>query len=132
MAETKTLTCIRCPRGCAITVTVDTDALASAADAQAQYDAVLSIEGNQCARGKRYALDEATNPTRTVTMTVCVPGALEPLSAKTAAPVPKAQVREVARAMTALSVRLPVNTGDVICENIANTGVAVLATKTLK
>lgn len=132
MAETKTLTCIRCPRGCTVTVTVDAAALASAAGVEAQYAAVLSIEGNQCARGKRYALDEATNPTRTVTMAICVPGILEPLSAKTAAPVPKGQVREVACAMAALNVHLPVNTGDVICENIAETGVAILATKTLK
>lgn len=89
------------------------------------------VTGNQCVRGERYGADEATHPVRTVTACVCVPGALEPLSAKTAAPVERSRVCEVARAMGELKVLLPVKAGDVLSRNVAGTGVAVVATKDL-
>ena len=96
--ETKDITCIRCPLGCSLRVSV----AISAADAE-----VVGVEGNQCARGSRYGAEEAVHPMRTVTACVCVPGALEPVSA----------------------VGLPVHAGDVLSEDVAETGVAVVATK---
>ena len=66
---------------------------------------------------------------RTVTACVCVPGALEPVSAKTVALVEKSRVRDVARAISSLTVSLPVHAGDVLSEDVAETGVAVVATK---
>lgn len=113
------LTCIRCPMGCALAVEVDAEG------------AVASVSGNRCARGRSYGAAEATHPVRTVTACVCVPGVLEPLSAKTAEPVPRPRVREVARAISVLEVRPPVRIGDVLCDDVAGTGVAVVATKSL-
>lgn len=118
--ETKDITCIRCPLGCSLRVSV----AISAADAE-----VVGVEGNQCARGSRYGAEEAVHPMRTVTACVCVPGALEPVSAKTVAPVEKSRVRDVARAISSLTVGLPVHAGDVLSEDVAETGVAVVATK---
>ena len=117
--STKVLTCIRCPQGCRLSVELD-----SAGEVQ-------RVEGNRCARGARYGAAEATNPVRTVTACVCVPGVLEPLSAKTAEAVPRERVCEVAFAIAALEVRLPVRVGDVLCDDVAGTGVAVVATKNL-
>ena len=54
ISETKELTCIGCPLGCAITVTL-TDGTVS------------SVTGNTCPRGDAYARKEVTNPTRIVT-----------------------------------------------------------------
>lgn len=54
------LTCIRCPIGCAITVTQDDDGK------------VTDITGNSCPNGYKYAANEVTNPTRIVTTTVRV------------------------------------------------------------
>lgn len=59
--ETRNLTCIGCPLGCAITVTMDGGN-------------VVSITGNTCKRGSDYAAKEVTHPTRIVTSTVCVRG----------------------------------------------------------
>ena len=59
--EERTLTCIRCPRGCAVTVTLEDGA-------------VVSVRGNSCPRGDAYARAEVTNPTRVVTTTVPVRG----------------------------------------------------------
>ena len=53
----KELTCIACPLGCTITVTLDGKD-------------VISVEGNTCPRGKEYAINECTAPVRTVTTTV--------------------------------------------------------------
>ena len=55
--ETRNLTCIGCPLGCAITVTMDGGN-------------VVSITGNTCKRGSDYAAKEVTHPTRIVTSTV--------------------------------------------------------------
>ena len=52
--EKRELTCIGCPLGCAITVTLEGKD-------------VKDIAGFTCKRGKEYARKEVTNPTRIVT-----------------------------------------------------------------
>ena len=77
ISETKELTCIGCPLGCAITVTL-TDGTVS------------SVTGNTCPRGDAYARKEVTNPTRIVTTTVRVKGGVSPMvNVKTASDLPK-------------------------------------------
>ena len=55
--STRELTCIGCPLGCTITVTMDGST-------------VTAVTGNTCPRGDAYARKEVTNPTRIVTSTV--------------------------------------------------------------
>ena len=57
------LTCIGCPMGCPLTVTMEDCAVAS-------------VTGNTCPRGDAYARKEVTAPTRIVTSTVRVSGGL--------------------------------------------------------
>ena len=57
---TRELTCVVCPAGCRITVTLNEDG------------SVASMEGYTCARGKTYAANEVTHPVRTLTSTVPV------------------------------------------------------------
>ena len=59
--ETRELTCIGCPMGCALTVELDANE-------------VVSVTGHTCKRGEDYAKKEVTNPTRIVTSTVRVEG----------------------------------------------------------
>ena len=74
------LTCIECPVGCEITVTVT--------------DGNMEVSGNACPRGKLYATNEVTCPKRVVTSTVrCDNG--EVVSVKTSAPVLKSEMFEV-------------------------------------
>lgn len=117
-SETKQLTCIICPKGCSISVVIEGDA-------------VGSIAGAGCRRGEKYARAEATNPVRTVTASVCVPGCLEPLSVRTAEPVPKARMADVVRAIAKLAPQLPIEMDQVVCSDVAGTGVDVVATKRL-
>lgn len=116
--ETRTLTCIRCPRGCQITATM-------------QGGEVEGIAGNSCKRGEAYAKAELTNPVRTVTTTVPVVGSPSEkmVSVKTSTDVPKAKVMDVMREVMHIVAHAPVRIGDVICANIAGTGADLIATK---
>ena len=64
--ETRDLTCIGCPLGCSLVVTMENNE-------------VTSVTGNTCPRGDAYARKEVTNPTRIVTSTVRVNGGILPM-----------------------------------------------------
>ena len=86
MAEKNTmqreLTCICCPVGCALTVTM--------AD-----DNSVTVTGNRCPRGAAYGEKEVTNPTRIVTSTVRVAGYPDiVVSVKTATDIPKGKIND--------------------------------------
>lgn len=117
--ETRNLTCIGCPMGCQLEVELDGGE-------------VRSVKGNTCPRGDAYARKEVTHPTRIVTSTVKVTGSTSgaaTVSCKTAVDVPKDKVFQVMREIAGVSVQAPVHIGDVIRENVADTGVNVVATK---
>lgn len=111
----RNLTCIVCPRGCALTVRFD-----GAGN-------ITSVEGNACKRGVVYAEKECTHPERTVTSTVRTEGGAV-VAVKTATTVPKEKVFEVMKEINAARAPKSVSIGDVIIENVAGTGVAVVAT----
>lgn len=115
--EQKNLTCIGCPLGCAIT---------AVKNAAGEYE----ISGYTCKRGLEYAQKELTRPERTVTSTVRVSGGCANVtSVRTARDVPKDAIFAVMNAINALVVNAPVAIGDVLCEDIAGTGVPLTATK---
>lgn len=118
MAETRELTCIRCPMGCALTVELN--------DA----GEVTRVSGNTCPRGEQYGRAEVTNPVRTVTTSVPVDGAAHAhqVSVKTKTDVPKARVFDVVNALAAVRAQAPVSIGDVIVADVAGTGVDIVAT----
>lgn len=115
--EEKKLICINCPLGCMLTVAMEGET-------------ILSVSGNTCKRGDSYARKELTNPTRIVTSTVRVYGGdVRMVSVKTREDVPKKMVLECVRALKEVEAKAPICIGDVIVENIAGTGVDIVATK---
>ena len=118
--EVKNLTCINCPMGCALTVEMNGDE-------------VISVSGNTCSRGDAYARKEVTNPTRIVTSTVKVTGGRSDMvSVKTKEDIPKGKIFECIKELQGVQVQAPIHIGDVIIANIADTGVAVVATKNIE
>lgn len=113
------LTCIGCPLGCSITVTMnDTD--------------VVSVTGNTCPRGDAYARKEVTNPTRIVTSTVRVQGGVSPMvNVKTASDIPKSKIFDCTNALRDIVITAPVKIGDVVLSDVAGTGVDVIAAKNI-
>ncbi|MBO6047609.1 MAG: DUF1667 domain-containing protein [Erysipelotrichaceae bacterium] len=115
--EERHLTCIRCPLGCQITVTLDNGE-------------VVNVTGNTCKRGDQYARKEVTDPTRTVTSIVRVNGGdVAMVSVKTKTDVPKDKIFDVLETLTDVVVEAPVHIGDVIVADAAGTGVDIIATK---
>ena len=112
-------TCICCPLGCRVEVALD------------ENGQVSEVSGYTCKRGADYAAQEAVAPERMVTAVLPVSGCLEPVSAKTQRPVPKAAMRDVLAAVAALRLDAPVAAGDVLIEDVCGTGVAVVATKSV-
>lgn len=113
------LTCIGCPLGCQIEVKLE--------DGR-----VISVAGNTCPKGKKYAEKEVTNPMRTVTSSVPVEGSLSfvtQVSVKTEDEIPKDKIFDCIEELKPIKVQAPVKIGDVILENVADTGVNVIATK---
>ena len=106
--------CINCPRGCEMDVAVEGDK--------------VSVSGHGCPRGEAYAKAEVTNPTRMVTGLVRVAGMRKPLPVKTKTAIPKSKIDEVLFAMHQATVQLPVKIGDVVIQNVASTGVDLVAT----
>ncbi len=113
----KIITCINCPVGCRMTVHLS------------ESGEFLSVSGNTCARGAKYAAQECTRPERIVTAVIPISGSPVPLSVKTSSPVPKEMIQEVMNILGNTTVALPVRTGDVVISNLLQTGVDILATR---
>ena len=116
--ETRELICINCPMGCPLVVTLEDGVVAS-------------VSGNTCPRGDAYGRKEVSNPTRIVTTSVPVVGSTRErmVSVKTASDIPKGKIFDVVRALASVRVQAPVEIGDVVLANVADTGVDVVATK---
>lgn len=113
----KNFICIVCPEGCAIRAETDASG------------ALVSVSGNRCARGERYVRSEAVRPVRSVSSTVRLIGGGEPVvPVKTAEPVPKERIAAVMAEIRAVGARAPVVRGQTVIENVAGTGVRVVAT----
>lgn len=117
-ADTRRITCIQCPMGCLITVTL-TDGQPTA------------TAGHQCARGAVYARSEVADPRRLLTTLVVVPGRSRPLPVRTVEPIPKPLYFQALAAIHAAGVVPPVRAGDILMADLAGTGVAVIATDDL-
>ena len=109
------LICIGCPMGCPIVVEME--------DGK-----VLSVTGNACPHGESYARKEVTNPTRIVTTTIRVDGGKVPMiNVKTEQDIPKNKIFECIAALRGVTMKAPIHIGDIILENVAGTGVNIVA-----
>ena len=110
----KTITCICCPKGCL--VTLDTE------------NPEETIKGFGCPQGKEYAIGELTHPMRTISSTVEIKGGLHPrIPVKTNGNIPKEKIFEVIDEINKISVESPVKCGDILLENVLDTGVNIVA-----
>lgn len=112
----KELTCIICPRGCHLKI-----------------DDELKVTGNFCPRGAKYAVEEITNPKRTLTTTVkCNSEILKVLPVKTVPAIPKDKIFDCMQIVNSIVVSVPVKTGDIIVKDICGTGCDLVASRTLE
>ncbi len=114
----KDLTCIVCPTGCSITVELNAK------------NEVVSVVGNSCKRGEKYASEEVTAPKRTVTALVRVEnGETKVTSVKTSTSVPKEMISSIIEKINSVSVKAPVHIGEIILSDVMGTGADVVITR---
>ena len=102
----KVLTCIECPVGCEVEVTLENGK-------------VIGVTGNSCPRGKRYAETEVVCPKRVVTSTVRSEHG-EMIPVKTDRPVRKDAIFEVMEKINKTVCKTPVAIGDILVKNICD------------
>lgn len=116
-AKNLSLICINCPMGCDMNVVID------------ENRDVLSVEGNACPLGEKYAQKEVKDPRRVVCSTVLVDQADQPtVSVKTSEAVPKDRIFDVMHEINTLHAHAPVAVGEVLKHDVAHTGADIVAT----
>lgn len=113
------LTCIRCPRGCRVSVTLNEDGT------------VTSLEGNACKRGDTYVRSELAEPKRMLTTTLPVMEnhmLLGYVPVKTATDIPKEELLHVQQSLVGVSVEAPIRMGDILVEAVSSASVPLVAT----
>jgi CxxC motif-containing protein len=114
----KHLTCIQCPKGCRLAVALGPDG------------SVTTVEGNGCDLGPVWAKKEVEDPVRTLTTSVRVLRGKEDLvSVRTSGAIPRRLVAEALSVAKELRIEAPVALGRVVAENLAGTGVSLVATR---
>jgi len=115
----KKMICIACPLGCHLEV-----------DVLSEND--LNITGNKCPRGKEYARQEHFDPKRIVT-TTCKTNSLENprIPVKTDKVFSKESIDALLDFVHKQSFDLPIKAGDVLIENFNNTGINIIATRSI-
>lgn len=102
----KNLICIVCPRGCHLTI-----------------DDELNVSGNFCPRGKKYAIDELSQPKRTITSTIRIINREEcVVPVKTVPEIPKDKIFDVMKEINKIRFKAPCKIGDIVIKNVLNTG----------
>jgi CxxC motif-containing protein len=113
----KKLTCIECPKGCALSVDIENCK-------------VVNISGARCPRGVEYAHSEGENPRRIFTSTVIAVGMnLKLVPVRTDKPIPKKDILRAAQEAKKIRINSPLKSGDTIVENFLGSGVKLIATR---
>ena len=113
MAETRNYTCIICPKGCDITVTLDDNG------------DITSITGQTCRRGEEYARNEITNPVRTLTTTVAIEGG-GVIPVRTNKAIPKRLLFDAMKEINGKSVPKTAKAGYVVIKGLLGTDADVV------
>ena len=115
----RTITCVVCPAGCKVTVTLD--------DA----GKITDVQGYTCKRGKTYAENEVTHPVRTLTSTVAIDTEIgrRMLPVKTDRAIPKETLFEGMELVRKFTAKAPVKKGDVLIANFIEEGTNLVACK---
>jgi CxxC motif-containing protein len=121
----KELTCIVCPIGCSLVVeegAPDSNGLP-----------LVQVSGNRCPRGAIYAQEELRSPKRVVTATcgICGNSDMKRVPVKTSAPCPKEKISVLLADIYKTTITLPVKAGDTIIANWQNSGIDIVATRSV-
>lgn len=114
----KELICTVCPMGCHLEIDIEQD---------------YKVSGNKCKRGEVYGKKELLNPTRTITSTVKIENGLySRIPVKTEKEIPKNKIFDVMKELNNIVLQAPVSLGDIVLENVCNTNVNIITTRSME
>ena len=117
--DKKNFVCIVCPRGCRLEV-------------EREDDGLIKVSNYQCVRGIEYGKNEFVNPMRMLTSTIRIEGAkYRRLPVISKGEIAKDKLFSCLELLYSKSVKSPIKEGDVIQENICDTGVDIVASITM-
>jgi CxxC motif-containing protein len=120
MINEKKITCILCPIGCKILVKIK--------DGECRI-----IDGSKCKKGEEYAINEILNPKRILTTSILIENGVWPLvSVRSTDLIPKEKLFHVLKEIKKKKIQAPVKSGHIIIKNVAETGINIIATKSVK
>lgn len=115
---TKELVCIVCPRSCRMTITSE--------------GGELVVTGNTCKRGKEFAINEMTDPRRTVCTTVRTSFPSVPvLPVRVSGAIPKNKIFDLMHEVNRITVSKRIGREEVVVPNILDLGVDLVATSNI-
>ena len=118
LIESETLTCIVCPNGCRLSIE--------------KVNGEWIVQGNLCPKGKEFAVNEMTSPMRTICTTVkTIYKDMPRLAVRTDREIPKGKIFTLMQEINKINLEHRVYNGDIIIENILNTGANIIATSNM-
>lgn len=119
--DRKELVCIVCPKGCRLAIIKDEKS-----------ESGYRVEGNTCSRGEKYGIKELTNPTRVVTSTVKLDSKnLKRLPVRTNGDIPKDMIFDCMKIINSVEVKAKVKVGQIIVKNLLETGIDLVASRSV-
>lgn len=111
----KKLVCIVCPNSCELSIEETSDG--------------ISVSGNKCKRGIKFATDEMTAPKRTISSVVKTAFKEVPvIPVRVSDEIPKGKIFDVMNEINHVTVKKKLKRGDVVIKNVLSLGVDVIAT----
>lgn len=112
------LVCIVCPNGCNLTIEGDKNNWV--------------VSGNKCKRGEAFALNELTNPRRTICTTIKTSFEKVPvLPVRVSSDIPKNMIFKVMEEINKVVITSKIGRGDVVIKNVLGLEVDVIATSNI-
>ena len=124
MSEKK-ITCVTCPLGCKLKINIENNK-------------IISISGNQCKKGIKFAEVEIRDPRRILATTIKLKAqggqeaVFNRLPVRSVAPAPKDKILEIIKEVRKIKVSPPIKMGDIIAKNIIGSGVDIIASMSVE
>jgi len=113
---TNKVTCIICPKSCIIEAKKEDDG--------------ITLAGDSCSRGKKYAIVEITDPRRIFTSTVLISGAnLKVVPVRTTKPIKKNDWVNAKKIIDKLKLDAPLEFGRIIVSDFLEKGIDLIITR---
>lgn len=114
----KELICIVCPNGCRLELE--------------ERGSEWIVRGNQCPRGKKFAIEEMTHPMRTVCTTVrTIFPEVPVVPVRVSKEIPKERIFDVMRAINQVTLTRPLKRGEAVIGDVSGLGADVIVTSNI-